>query len=257
MRKFATQFRITMPILKDIFWYFSSLLGVYKQSSSPFQVCSRSDPELNTCLRSSIQNAMPILKEGIREFGIPVLEPMRYPSYTFVPLPPVLYRHVYTDIEMLGCLDAEIKDVDAHFEEASFFIVIVALLNKVRYDAHYEYFGRILDSVDSYTEGTCGYESRNTVEITLRGVTEEFIEVTDVKVNVVDVESIVFNYQSAQDPEVAKMLSKYLNDNWKAELGNEDHKYAMLYAEVFRNASNAIFSKIPFELLFPKEEPDQ
>lgn len=40
------------------------------------QPCSRSDPQLNQCIKNSFNHLKPYLKNGLPELGVPVLEPL-------------------------------------------------------------------------------------------------------------------------------------------------------------------------------------
>lgn len=45
--------------------------------TSFIQKCSRSDPQLNTCLRNTFNNLRPYLARGIPEIGLPPMEPLK------------------------------------------------------------------------------------------------------------------------------------------------------------------------------------
>lgn len=45
--------------------------------ASFIQKCSRSDPQLNSCLRNTFNNLRPHLARGIPEIGVPPMEPMK------------------------------------------------------------------------------------------------------------------------------------------------------------------------------------
>lgn len=46
-------------------------------TASFIQKCSRSDPQLNACLRNSFNGLKPYLLTGIKEIGLPPLEPLK------------------------------------------------------------------------------------------------------------------------------------------------------------------------------------
>lgn len=44
--------------------------------------CFRDDPNLNECLVKAAQTVKPLLKNGLKEFGVPSLNPLVIPSIT-------------------------------------------------------------------------------------------------------------------------------------------------------------------------------
>lgn len=46
-------------------------------SASFINICSRSDPQLNACLKKTFNNLRPYLARGIPEIGLPPMEPLK------------------------------------------------------------------------------------------------------------------------------------------------------------------------------------
>lgn len=66
MSKF-TKYTKTIPYLNHIF---PSFAAVYVLP------CSRSDPEINTCIKNSFNHLRPYLRNGLPELKVPALEPL-------------------------------------------------------------------------------------------------------------------------------------------------------------------------------------
>lgn len=82
-------------------------------SLAPFlKICHRNDPNLNECVKRSIDLLRPYLKAGVPAFQIPPCEPLRVPRIEISQSSgPVSIRSTFTDIEVQGGTSFILKSV--------------------------------------------------------------------------------------------------------------------------------------------------
>jgi len=80
--------------------------------ASFLKICQRNDPNLNECVKQSIDLLRPSLKTGIPTLQIPPCEPLRVPRIEISQSAgPVSIRSTYTDIEVQGGTSFILKSV--------------------------------------------------------------------------------------------------------------------------------------------------
>lgn len=82
-------------------------------SLAPFlKICHRNDPNLNECVKQSVNSLRPYLKTGIPELQIPPCEPLQVPQIEISQaVGPISIRSIYTDIEVQGGTNFILKSV--------------------------------------------------------------------------------------------------------------------------------------------------
>lgn len=80
---------------------------------APFlKICHRNDPNLNECVKRSVDLLRPYLKTGISALQIPSCEPLRVPRIEISQSAgPISIRSTYTDIEVQGGTSFILKSV--------------------------------------------------------------------------------------------------------------------------------------------------
>ncbi|XP_031331959.1 protein takeout-like [Photinus pyralis] len=228
------------------------------QLITKFQVCSRSDPDINSCLKSAILNALPVLKDGVTEYGLPSLEPFTLPKFVINAVPPTHFDQVYTNIKVYGFVFSQIEEVTAQITDDSFLIVIKALTGKVQVTSDYEFEGALFGGVDASSAGQCSVNIVNksmTVKFSGSPQTvggERYLEAKDIKIIDIKDEKVTFTFTSQDKPEAASLLTKKFDEHWEAISMDEIQKAVGIYSAAFLKEANVVFSKIPFDTLFPK-----
>ncbi|KAK5643010.1 hypothetical protein RI129_009177 [Pyrocoelia pectoralis] len=228
------------------------LLACKAQLITKFQLCPRSDPNLNKCLKSAIQGGLAVLKNGVQEFDIPPLDHLKVPSYTVKAAPPLDFDQVYTDIKLHGHVSSEVKDVDVKITDTDFTLVLNMFTDEVTFECNYDYQNAIFDGIDMSGKGkTVLTVGKYSFTATFTGVISQYLEITKVTVTNVNIESAHFDYKS-EDVKSGELLSSHFNEKWETLITKEKQKFIPLYEGAYKNEANAVFSKIPFDQLFPK-----
>lgn len=239
------------------FLLLSSAIFLACSLNATLQHCSRNDPNLNNCLKLAIQSALIALKNGAETHGIPSLETCRVPAYTVRAVPPIRFDQAETDIRISGHLESEIKDVDAKIGNSDFSLTLKLFMKKITYDANYDYKNAIIDGIDMSGKGRKVFVGDNfEFTATLTGVVNQndgarYLEITQVSIADVTLGMGRFSYVSEEDKS-GELLTNYLTKNMRSILAEETKKYMAVYEEAYKIVSNAVFSRIPYDVLFPK-----
>ncbi|XP_031331966.1 uncharacterized protein LOC116162481 isoform X2 [Photinus pyralis] len=140
---------VSVPLL------FTLIIFCNAQLITKFQVCSRSDPNINSCLKSAVINALPVLKDGVNEYGLLSLEPIRLERFVVKAMPPTHFDQVYTNIELYGYMSSQIEEVTAQITDDSFSIAIRLLSGEGRVTSNYAFESAVFGGVDVSSAGQC------------------------------------------------------------------------------------------------------
>ncbi|XP_031357307.1 uncharacterized protein LOC116181170 [Photinus pyralis] len=223
------------------------------RSLSKLQPCHRTDPNLNNCLQSAIQSAL----QNDMGYDIPPLDVLTVPAYIVKATESLSFDHTETDIRIGGHLSSEIKDVDAKIGESDFSLSFNVFIKNASYEANYDYKGAIFDGVDMSGKGRKVFLGDNfRFTSTFNGVVNQngdyrYLKITDVSLNGPIIEMAHFTFES-EDGKSGELLTKLMNQNWKSILRGETKKYMTIYEEAYKKGANTVFSKIPYDILFPK-----
>ncbi|KAB0791874.1 hypothetical protein PPYR_03674 [Photinus pyralis] len=228
------------------------------QLITKFQVCSRSDPDINSCLKSAVVNALPVLKDGVNEYGLLSLEPITLERFVVKAVPPTHFDQVYTNIKVYGYMSSQIEEVTAQITDDSFSITIKPFTEKVQITSGYQFDGAIFGGVDVSSAGQCSATIVNkTMTIKFSGSPktvggETYLEAKGIQITDPKAEKVTFTFTSEDKPEAASLLTKSFNQHWGVIATDELQKTMGVYSAAFLKEANVVFSKIPFDTLFPK-----
>ncbi|KAJ8953222.1 hypothetical protein NQ314_007387 [Rhamnusium bicolor] len=80
--------------------------------TSSFKTCRRSDPNLQKCIKKSVEELRPLLTKGIPEFDIPSCEPLYIPEVVIDKgTGAVSLKSLYKDINVYGPSKFVIKHI--------------------------------------------------------------------------------------------------------------------------------------------------
>ncbi|XP_046393777.1 protein takeout-like isoform X2 [Ischnura elegans] len=106
--------------------------------------CSRNDPKLNECVRKQGPAVIPKLKDGIRKYRIPKLEPLRVEQIKVDQdeSASVGINLIANDIDLHGVSQAQLKDIDIQLDPPVFKMKF--LFPRVELLAKYDINGKVL-----------------------------------------------------------------------------------------------------------------
>ncbi|XP_020289007.1 protein takeout-like [Pseudomyrmex gracilis] len=229
-----------------------------REISSFLKICHRNDPNLNECVRRSVDSLRPYLKTGIAELHIPSCEPLHVPRIEINQMSgPISIEAVYTDIEIQGGTNFILKNIKIDVDRN--LIKLKLYLPRLEMTSRYNMHGKILMLPVRGNGEACGnftnidalvtvqaerYESRKTGKTHLR-VTEFYMdfEVGHANVKLND----LFN----GDGTLSTALNLFLNNNWKIVLAEIKPVLEETVSELFKTFANKIYAKFPLDTLLP------
>lgn len=228
-----------------------------KGLASQFNLCTRSDPKINECLKTAINNALPILKKGLPDYDMASIEPFRVPNWTISAVQPLNFIQAYQNITLWNHISADIQEVQATVSEQKFAITLKFYISEGTHAADYNYQNAVFDGLDMSSMGKFRADVKDysgTVsldgEITKRGDVD-YVLITNVTTFNVNIDYLHMSYIT-NEPEPGKLLTEHFNSNWYEIEKKTESRYIEMFSEGYKNAANAVFARIPYDVLFPK-----
>ncbi|KAK5638734.1 hypothetical protein RI129_013029 [Pyrocoelia pectoralis] len=244
-------------------WIFSViyLIGVTvgaQNLASKFKICSRSDPKINDCLESAINDALPVLSTDLSDYGLAPVIPMRVAKWTIHPVPPLTFEQSYENFELWNELQSKVSNVRAELSDTSFALTLNMVNSNVPLYADYNYRNAIFDNIDISSKGK--YEClMKEYKATISFIGEikktagvDYVVITNVTTISSNAEKLTFTYVSEGDPQVGNIITQKFNEEWYDILVLAKGNYSLIFSEAYKNAANSVFSLIPYNVLFPK-----
>ncbi|XP_015604816.1 uncharacterized protein LOC107272305 [Cephus cinctus] len=223
------------------------------------KICHRNDPNLNECIKHSVESLKPHLKVGIPSLHIPPCEPLHVPQVEIKQAAgPVSISSTYTNIRVRGATDFVLKSVKIDLDKDR--VRLKLYVPRLEMTSNYTMEGKILMlpitgkglAYGNYTDIDAvvttqneHYQDRKTGKTHSR-VTDFYVDF-DVGHASVQLENL-FN----GDETLADAMNLFLNDNWKTVAAEIKPALEDTVAELFKNFSNKIYSKYPLETLLPE-----
>ncbi|KAG5888306.1 hypothetical protein JTB14_022194 [Gonioctena quinquepunctata] len=224
---------------------------------SYFKICHQSDPNLEACLKKSVDELRPLLTKGIPELSIPSCEPLRIPEVVIDQgTGPVALRSVYTDIKVYGPSKFVIKQIKVDLKKDK--LRLKFWLPQLEVICNYTLDGKILMMPIAGTGlSKANYSDIDaTVTVKAERIKKDgaiYYNVKDLFVNFdIARAQILFQDLFNGDKDLGEAMNIFINDNWK-QVANEikpvlEDNIAML----FKKFANKIFHKYPLETLLPE-----
>ncbi|KAK4879325.1 hypothetical protein RN001_007471 [Aquatica leii] len=221
------------------------------------QVCHQNDPNLNECIKKSVEKIKPMLAKGIPEFDIPSLEPLQISE--------ILIDHgsggislksTYSDIKVFGPSQFKLKSVKIDLKKDR--VRIKLFLPYLRVVSKYTMDGRILMMPISGKGESCGNYSDIDVTVTMQGQRinregEEYFNIKDFYVDfalghvTIELKNL-FN----GDKHLGDAMNTFLNDNWQNVVKEIKPVLEDTIAGIFKKMTNKIFGKYPLNRILPE-----
>ncbi|KAB0792590.1 hypothetical protein PPYR_14549 [Photinus pyralis] len=222
-----------------------------------FQKCSRVDPQLNDCLISAIQLALPILVRGLPEFGIETIEPVKVPNMKIdSDEGSVHVVQNYRNVRFQHLSKMKIEDVRAKITDDLFLVDVKVALKETTFQADYSLNGKVL-IIPIYGAGNCTFTLKNTsIDLHLEGEFShrdgtKYVTVERAKVNIDPAKvEINFNNLFNGDQRLGASVNGVLNENWQELFKDVKPHYEESLETVFKSFANLILEKVPYDELF-------
>ena len=191
------------------------------------------------------------------EYGLEPLQPLKFPSWTVTRKPPFNFDQFYQNIKLWNHLLVEIKDVKVELSDTKFTLTLNTHYPEVVFSADYDYRNAIFDGVDMSSTGKCNATARSYDSSTVfNGEIREndglnYVVITNTTSLVISMGSLSVSYKS-DNSEIGNSITEHFNNNWEAIVEGEGDKYLSIFSATYQIAANDIFSRIPYNVLFPK-----
>ncbi|KAB0792592.1 hypothetical protein PPYR_14551 [Photinus pyralis] len=232
---------------------FSIIASFKKQETPNFLKCKRSDPKINDCLKPAVGRAIHIMAEGMPDFKIEPIQPIRVPSLKIEGS----VTQSYEDFQIFNVPSAKITHLDSSITDDEFNLNLTVFLKDIHIAARYKLQGQIL-LLPIVGEGNCTTDLRNAkVSLALSGVPTEKtgrknVEIRSLKVNL-DPEKVEFDFENLfnGDTQLGPQMNRIMNENSREIFNDVRHGYEEALGAVFKNIANLIFKRIPYDELVP------
>ncbi|KAL3270740.1 hypothetical protein HHI36_021265 [Cryptolaemus montrouzieri] len=217
-----------------------------------FKKCKINDQE---CLKNALQDALPNLKGGLSELGLPSLDPLYIPEMTIGAGQNVVQlTQKYKEANLYGAADSQIKSVDIDLKKNKIDVKFTFPLWTL--NATYEVKGKIL-LLPVFGTGPCSLTLENgnadlTFNIeTYKKKDQSYIRGTQGKM-VVRIQRATYKFDNLfnGDKILGDNINNVLNENWREVYEEVAPGYGDVYSAAFMNIMNKIFSKVPLPELF-------
>ncbi|CAG9768268.1 unnamed protein product [Ceutorhynchus assimilis] len=240
------------------FLFLSSLLiGLVrvrgKELPDFIRTCARDDPNLTTCMISSVEELRPYLLKGVPEYNIPSLEPLVMTD--FFADEAAGMKIVVSNVSAWGCSDFFVRGLETNLDTLQFIVDVD--IPKLRIEAHYHLDGKLL-LVPVKGDGNL---ETNVTDVSARAELQgeiieqngsKFLTYSQVKLRVhVGGGSVRMENLFNGDKVLLSMLNDVVNRNFKVFLSELMPVIEKSLASVFQNTGNAIVEAFPFDQLFP------
>ncbi|XP_044764569.1 uncharacterized protein LOC123321130 [Coccinella septempunctata] len=218
---------------------------------SGFKRCSSKD---TVCLKEAIEDALPKLADGIKELGVPPLEPIRVSKLTVGAGNIVKLVQNYEKIDITGLSQSKLSDLSFDLDKGK--IAFSLKCPKVDFNGFYVVRGKIL-ILDVFGKGKCNIRLDNlTGKVNMDVQKKEKNGMTYLKVTkfTLDAEpsNVHFQFDNLFDgnKQLGDNINNVLNDNWKEIYDELKYDYLNAIARYTMRLSNKLFEKIPMKFIF-------
>uniref|UniRef100_A0A1Y1N4A4 Uncharacterized protein n=1 Tax=Photinus pyralis TaxID=7054 RepID=A0A1Y1N4A4_PHOPY len=222
------------------------------------QICKRSDPELNDCLKSSIKGALKILASGVPSLKIPSIDPIEVERWTIHATDALPYAQNYANLTLAGYSDIEIEDVYTNFGDEYFSIHLMCSAPKLLAQGDYEYYlDKQAKGEDLSSKGKTEWKYDDHKffvkldgDLIKRGDVE-YAEITRTDLSMVRLHSFEMTFKT-ENQQIGDKLGELVTGDSRKLASINVGGYENLYASAFHRIANAVFAAIPFDKLLPK-----
>ncbi|XP_037943042.1 protein takeout [Teleopsis dalmanni] len=230
------------------------LVFAAKDLPANFDKCKR-DENFDKCLVDAVNNAIVILKDGNKEFGIPPLEPLAVKSLVIeagnapINLKQTLKNVLVHDMISTSKVQRYRTDLDNHL------IICDSITSRIEMVGQYEMSGRIL--LLPITGSGKANVTLVDAKIEHRLIGEPFekdgvkyMRLKEYRVNF-SPKRVYLQFDNLfNDRLLSQTMNRFLNDNWETVFNELKVGYSKSFGIIFRDLSNKLFEKIPMDSIF-------
>ncbi|XP_072764809.1 protein takeout [Anoplolepis gracilipes] len=237
----------------------TGLIAVRSRDIPSFlKICHRNDPDLNECVKQSVDSLRPYLKTGIPALQIPPCEPLRVPQIEISQAAgPISITSRYSDIEVQGGTNFILKSVKIDVDNDR--VRLKLYLPHLEMTAHYNLKGKILLLPINGNGLARGNFTDIDVVATVQGERYQSEKTGEIHYRVADL-YVDFDVGHANihldnlfngDDTLSNAMNLFLNDNWKIIAAEIKPALEDTVSDIFKTFSNKIYSKFPLDTLLP------
>ncbi|XP_034934943.1 protein takeout [Chelonus insularis] len=219
-------------------------------------VCKRNDPDIDNCIKSSVEHLRPYLVKGVPEYNLPSLEPLLLKEIVIAEGQGGI-RIAGKNINAFGASDFTVASMKADMTNLIYKLDIV--LPHLYVDGEYDVDGRILllpvtgsgRMTGNFTD--CTGAVKFTGEIYKNDAGVEYLRVKDdfnLKITVHKGSLKLDNLFGGQKA-IGEVINSAINSNFDAILRELKPLIEKALADVFLEVGNSIVSIFTYEQLFP------
>lgn len=221
------------------------------------KLCKKNDPNINECLKSSIENAIRVLKPGLPELQLLPVDPL---PLTKITIQDGVGRPVNINLELSNVRNAGLSqtnieaariDFDKHIIETDAFLRFLTL------EADYVMNGQFL-VLPIKGNGRCKMEFTGlnvTLQLRAKPLTRKgrnYWDVVNFEINVHSLQDLQVHFDNLfnGDKRLSDTTNSVLNENWKQFWAELKPKFEETYSEVLLQLSKIVFDKVPENDIF-------
>ncbi|XP_050456572.1 protein takeout [Cataglyphis hispanica] len=217
-------------------------------------ICQIHDPQYETCVGNSINTLKPYLKEGVPEYNLPTMEPLKLKKLSVSPTSSM--RIQMTDVNVYGASNFDVVKIKWNFDKL--FLVVDVVLPNLSVQGKYDIDGKILllpirgsgptNGNFSNCFGIAKIQSERFFDE--NGI--EKIRVVDFKMKIsVDKGTLKFDNLFNGEPILGDLINSSINKNFDLFMVEFLPLVEMALSDAFKKISNNIIQQFSFTQLFP------
>ncbi|XP_044743482.1 protein takeout-like [Chrysoperla carnea] len=220
------------------------------------KVCKRSEPNVNDCIRNSVEQIRPKLLEGIPELEVPPIEPMEIPEVSLTRGPKSAnIEALISNVRVWGPANFVIQTLESDLENNKFDFKI--LLPKLYFEGKYNLNARIL-LLNLHGNGNINgtftnYKSNVSMQgHKIKKGDAEHLLFDRLKLKLsIGKAKLYFSNLFNGDPVLGPAVNQIINDNSQTFINEIAPALERSIADVFTDIANKITLKFTYDELFP------
>lgn len=228
-----------------------------KPASEFFQLCHRSDVNISSCIKNTLEDLRPRLLKGIPELDIVPMDPLNIPRLEYREgNQDFKMQQVLSNVTIYGIGDSKLLDVRMDFDTLTMDIdMLIPLLKMV---ADYEMNGKVLilsmrgkgDCILKFTDVTV---TCHTAFETVTRDGEQYLHVRDLKWALgAGTSHFRFNNLFGGDNALGEAANTFLNENSRDAFKAYKYLPEEAFGILFKDLSNKVYGRFSFKELFPE-----
>ncbi|CAO1381475.1 unnamed protein product [Diamesa hyperborea] len=233
--------------------------STYAQKQPPpgFKLCKRSDPKIAGCLKEAMTDVLSLLKNGIKDLGVPDIEPLYIDAVSVEQggNSAVNLKQSFKDAYIHHLTDSVVQRTAVKFDK--FAMKTDAYTPRMDFVGDYKMEGKIL-VLPITGNGKANVSMHQlTTRHELRGDTftkddgNVYLNITSYKIKFTPkYVTFFFGNLFNGDKLLGDTMNNFMNQNWQPVFEGLIPGYELHFGNKFREIANLLFHKIPMKLIF-------